>query len=83
VKPLADKVADHPARLGIPQHAVNLGAELFPKFPLFRQSEKLRVRHGTPQEIGQARCQGEFVHAGLRGRIIGIRLDFGAEQEPR
>ena len=77
------EVLDESGRLGVGQHAVDLGGENFVlvQLPLIGEFEQLLIRHAAPEEVGEPHRQ--FVVADrARSRSGGCGV-FGPEQELR
>ncbi len=81
LEPLAGEIVDEGAGSGVLEHAHDFGLEIAAE-PFFGgEGEQPIVGHGAPEEIGEARGEGEFVDGMDGGRIVWVGLEFAAKEE--
>ncbi len=80
-QPLPDEILDELMGSAVGQQAVHLGLQVLAKLTAGGEFGELRIRHGGPEEIGQARREGMFVEIRMLACCCGGFDTLGAEEE--
>ncbi len=81
LEPLAGEVFDEGVGFGGGEHAGDLGVEGFAEFAALGDGEEFIVGGAAPEEVAEARGQGEFRDIVDGFGVVGVGLDFATEEE--